>query len=318
MNKIVGLYPKSSYIQVVDHFVPMELTAQSDIKKPYQVYFPFAKGVIELSGKDTGTFLQALTTNDILSLSESESKRTLFTNPNGKILFDCFIRKTEDKFLLVTDPGDEKRLIEHLEFYHITEDVKLKDVSANYEVFFILDEENNYNGEFLKAAQKLYESKDTKLKVYLIPADETHYESLTKNGVQPIGLVFFEDLRPLFGFARAGVDFGIDQIPQEASLENCISLSKGCFTGQEPIARLTHRGQINKKLKTILSPQPLRAGCRLFLDQKEVGLITSASPIKTEKGYYSLGYIKTKQVQDLIPQTLIVEDTPVEISVQPE
>jgi len=117
-------------------------------------------------------------------------------------------------------------------------------------------------------------------------ADET-WSSLLRLGVKPFGLQSFESIRIDAGVPRYGFDMSETTIPLEANLVNAISYSKGCYVGQEVVARVSHIGQVNKRLAQIkMSIGNHKVGTKIFYEEKEVGSLTSIS------GTSALGYIR--------------------------
>ena len=79
------------------------------------------------------------------------------------------------------------------------------------------------------------------------------------------------------GIPRHGVDMGPDNLPGEAGIvERAVSFTKGCYVGQEPVARMYHRGRPNRHLRGLRLDAPLAAGEPLFAGEREVGRLTSA------------------------------------------
>lgn len=123
----------------------------------------------------------------------------------------------------------------------------------------------------------------------------------------------FEYLRIESGLPRHGHEITLDYIPLEANLWDDVSFSKGCYTGQEIIARMESRGRLAKKLFRLRPAQPINAGSDLMLAGRHAGTVTSAAngPI----GPVALGYVKTSVLdEDLsgltandIPVTLLRE-----------
>jgi folate-binding protein YgfZ len=86
-----------------------------------------------------------------------------------------------------------------------------------------------------------------------------------------------EVLRVEQGIPRHGVDMGPDNLPGEAGIvERAVSFTKGCYVGQEPVARMHHRGRPNRHLRGLRLDAPVTAGEPLFAGEREVGRLTSA------------------------------------------
>ena len=98
------------------------------------------------------------------------------------------------------------------------------------------------------------------------------------SGIRPVGWEASNIHRVEAGIPLYGVDFDESQIPLEAGLDNAISLKKGCYIGQEIIARATYLGHLNRRLGGLLldGDRPAIKGTKVFKEEKEVGWITSS------------------------------------------
>ena len=98
-------------------------------------------------------------------------------------------------------------------------------------------------------------------------------------GLQPAGLEAWNVHRMEAGIAWYGIDMDEARIPLEVGLEEAISYSKGCYVGQEVVARATYRGQVNRKLMGLLlsSGRPAHGGDKIYRDGQEVGWVTGGA-----------------------------------------
>ena len=133
-------------------------------------------------------------------------------------------------------------------------------------------------------------------------------------GLKPLGWRAHEMLRVEAGVPRYGQDMVDTTIPLEANLANAISYNKGCYIGQEVIARATFRGHMNRKLSGLLLGSTEAApGTELKKDGKKVGWVTSVvrSPLKGQT--VALGYVHRDHLE---PGTVLaVGDGPAEATV---
>ena len=313
MNEIVQFFPDADFIQVGDHYLPMHLTMQDKLNNPLELFFPFAKGVLQISGQDRIEYIHNMCTGDVKNWDFKEGHRTLFTNSHGKILFDTFIILSENELLVITDPGEEPGLKEHLEQFQITEDIQFTIKNDQYETIYLISKTRKFDYPALNNARPLFISPSGEMVVFLVPAQEKPVSQLLKTKSQPIGLELFDEIRPIQYFARAGADFNHDYLPQEASLEHAVCFNKGCYLGQEPISRIAFRGRVAKKLYAFRSTVPLLAEMKLTAANKEVGFITSGSTFKAEDGYFSLGYLQTSWIRTENRAELKVGENRVEV-----
>ncbi|MCA9932475.1 MAG: folate-binding protein YgfZ [Ardenticatenaceae bacterium] len=117
---------------------------------------------------------------------------------------------------------------------------------------------------------------------------QTHLQA---NGITPADEAAFDYLRIAAGLPRYGRELTLDYIPLEADLWADVSFNKGCYTGQEIIARLESRGRLAKRLVKLTTQVPITAGTDILADGKSVGTVTSTAvgPL----GAVALGYVKT-------------------------
>jgi len=295
--------------------VPLDYGSPSDEHKIVQAkvglidlsYF----GKVKVFGEEREMFLNALLTNDILPLKNGASLYSALLDRKGKMLSDMWAIKENDSFILIVEPDMQSKLLDILKERVISEIVEIQDVTDDLGLIGIygpesgqtlinwsskVDEPLSGNTDDLKLNNPgtgLTIIKSTRLGCLgydlLFPrskGDET-WSSLLKLDVKPFGLQSFESIRIDAGVPRYGFDLSENTIPMEANLVNAISYSKGCYVGQEVVARVSHIGQVNKRLAQIkLSYGNHRAGTKIFYEEKEVGSLTSIS------GNYALGYIR--------------------------
>jgi aminomethyltransferase len=120
---------------------------------------------------------------------------------------------------------------------------------------------------------------------------EALQQHLLDTGITPIDEAAFDYLRIEEGLPRFGRELTLDYIPLEANLWPDVSFTKGCYTGQEIIARMESRGRLAKRLVRLRAAGPVAAGAPVTAGGKEVGRVTSAA-VGLEKTV-ALGYIKT-------------------------
>jgi folate-binding protein YgfZ len=116
-----------------------------------------------------------------------------------------------------------------------------------------------------------------------------------------------EILRVEKGYPRPGFELSGDEFPQEARLDDAISYEKGCYLGQETVARIHYRGNVNRILVGIRAPKPMLRGSELVADERVVGSVTSAveSP---ELGPVGLGYVRREFADEGTELELQAED----------
>ena len=268
-------------------------------------------GKVKVFGEESEMFLNALLTNDIVPLKIGDSIYSALLDRKGKMLCDMWVIKENDSFILLTEPGMESKLLSILNDSVISEIVEFQDITDEFGLMGLYGSESgqalmNWSSKIGEPVSgKIDELKlktpghglalirSTRLGclgydlVFSYSRADEIWSSLLSLGVKPFGLESFESIRIDAGVPRYGFDLSENNIPIEANLINAISYSKGCYIGQEVVARVSHIGQVNKRLAQIkLGTDNHGPGTKLFYEAKEVGSLTSIS------GTTALGYIR--------------------------
>ena len=272
---------------------------------------------IELTGADRAKFLHGFCTNDINRLQPGQGCEGFLTNIKGRVVGHIFVFATETSLWLDTVNGQEMVIVPHLDRYLIREDVQFVSHSDRSELFItglhatqllMLDEglspygrvaRESFGHPFDIRRVDLFGSPG-----FLISLPHAALDTM-KSSLLAVGCVagsseLFESLRIAAGFPLYGIDITDENLAQEvARTKQCISFTKGCYLGQEPIARLDAMGHTNRELRRIRfapgsQPTP---GAKLLAAETddEAGVLTSVAPLPTATGEtLALGYLKTK------------------------
>ena len=199
---------------------------------------------VTMTGADRQTFLQNMCTNDIRRLTAGESCEAFCTDVQGKIVAQLFVVAGEDQFDLLTIPGQAATIIAHLDRYIIREDVTLTDTTSESDWVFAGNQMQKRQGQLGDVCcQEAWEA------------------------------LRIESRLPLFG-----IDFDNTNLPQEVDRNaQAISFTKGCYLGQETIARIDALGHVNKKVVLLQFDRETAppVGLELSVDGKKVGSVTS-------------------------------------------
>jgi folate-binding protein YgfZ len=229
---------------------------------------------LRVTGADRMTFLQGQCTNDVAKLKAGESCYAAFLTAKGKMRGEGNIIRLPDAFLLETNVG----LAPSLGKFIITEEVVIEDVSASW-------------GEWLIAG-------DVKAS---LPVDAITFAHSLGIGVisrqtlaSTLSVESLEILRIESAVPKWGVDMDENTIPNEVGLEKrAISYDKGCYIGQETIARIKTYGHVNRQLVQLsVNGDRLPIGGRILAGEKEVGNVTSAAHSVRLGKPVALGYVR--------------------------
>lgn len=255
---------------------------------------------LEITGSDRVAFLHNMCTNDIRRLSEGDTSEAFLTDVKGKIQAHVFVCVEAERITLLTVPGIAERIISQLDRYIIREEVSLTDATREHTWILVVGPQSQV------ALNEICE-RDSAL-----PTEKFRFSSLNLAGQQCLVarmallwpsnfLVRCENLEkfsqsmaapwidtssqawtslrvesqlPLFG-----TDFDDSNLPQEVNRDaQAISFTKGCYLGQETIARIDALGHVNKKLVTVSfeSESLPTPGTKLLRGGDEIGTVTTA------------------------------------------
>ena len=234
---------------------------------------PFPRGFLRVAGPDAETFLQSVVSNDVAALEPGSSCEALLLTAKSRVIAPLVVlRRASDDYLLVTEPELGERVGRELRRFRFAAKVELEpEEHASHVVLGSGDGDLPLADFGLPAALVLDGD----------PAGE------------PIPAETLEALRILAGTARWGREIDERVLPAEAGLvERAVSFSKGCYPGQEPIARLHHRGHANRGLRRLELDgddlPPYDADIRHA--DRVVGRLTSAA--RYEGRVVALGYVR--------------------------
>ncbi len=257
-------------------------------------------GVIELTGQDRQKFLHSFCTADIKKLSPGDQTEAFVLNGKGKSLCFANVLATEDRLLLVFNLGSSAPdVIAHLDMYLIREDVELSDRSNEMSVWFVSGEQAGDRLSGVDVAGLTVAAAEVAGDGWLVVGASSDSESveasLTSNQIQACGTESLMVRRVDSVTPWNGNEVTVDNLPQELDRdEKSISFDKGCYLGQETVARLDALGRVNWILRGFVCPENLEpeVGSKLEVDGKAAARITSVVYSEAEKRWIAIGFAK--------------------------
>lgn len=235
--------------------------------------------VLDLVGSDAAAILHNLTTNDVRALAVGQACETFLTDVRGKTLAHVQAFRIEEGYRLVGAAGQAEAIAAHADRYTIREDATPVDRSNEWKALIIHPEAADglraaiEQVDFCGATGWLGEQTRVAL--------GNDLESITSQlGEQEIGTEEdFHHARTLAGFPWYGIDLSEKNLPQEATrIEQSICFTKGCYLGQETVARLDALGQVQKQLVQWTTRGAIPTlGAEVSADDKVVGRLTSVA-----------------------------------------
>ena len=229
------------------------------------------RGVVRVAGDDAAKLLDNLITADLERLDKEPALFAGLLSPQGKILFDFFVVKTPDGFLLETARAKAADLAKRLTFYKLRAKAVIADVSADYEVLAAWDGAPPQ----IDGAIAFPDPRNAGLGWRLIlqtgrplpEADETTPEAYHAHRVS-------------LGMPEGGRDYELgDTFPHEALFDQIggVNFDKGCYVGQEVVSRMQHRSTARKRVVPIEGASDIPAGAEVRIGEAVIGSVGSSN-----------------------------------------
>jgi len=250
-----------------------------------------ARGKLLVGGPDAAEFLQGQLTNDVEALDPGEGHRGALLDRKGHIQADMrVLRLAADEIWIDTEPESLEALRGHLEMYKIGREVQIADLTAERTIVSLLGPRSveiagtaslpahASEPATVQGIQCLIVGTSGGLDLIAQAGDAKRLRAaLTAAGAIEVDPQAVEILRIEAGRPRFGAEMSSATMPAEAGIvEEAVSFEKGCYIGQEPVARLHYRGRPNRQLRGLALSAPVEAGSPLLLGEKEVGRVGSA------------------------------------------
>ena len=302
----------------------MNETAYRAVRDGRRVAFAqIERGYIEVTGRDRLTFLQGQVSNDVADLQVGQGRRACLLNATGHLLAELHIFELGERVLIETDRERVDLVLRTLERYVIRERAVFRDISADLVTVTV---QGSSAGELLAPAGlaplPAGAIRPTFSTERIVASDNEERLSIVRDRtgaggydvVSPVGTAAdIIDMMLYAEFANAldpqaldilrieawipawGKELDESVIPLEAEMHDAISYTKGCYVGQEIIARIHARGHVNKVLRLMSFASPVTPGAELSgrggdRDGARIGRITSVA-ISPDQGPIAMGYV---------------------------
>lgn len=232
------------------------------------------RAYVRVAGPDAADFLQRMLSNDVEALPEGGSCEALLLTPKARVIAPMLVwRRKADDFLLLTEP-------------ELGETLRTQLVRARFAAKCEIELEQHASTLVLHGSARGIANPE-----YGVPAVEVLDEEIEGRAA---GEEELERLRILARSPRYGRELDERVLPAEAGLdERAVSFTKGCYPGQEPVARLHHRGHANRVLRVLeLDGDPPAYDAEVLHEGRAVGRVTSAVP------GLALGYVRVEVPED--------------------
>ena len=259
------------------------------------------RGIILVSGKDSKEFLQNIITNDINNVKETNSIFSGIFTPQGKYLYEFFVLKSDEDYLLDCPNEFIEDIIVFLNKYKLNSEVLIKNISSKFVVSIISNEkfneikksENKFTQTIIYRLSPIFQDpRSNKLGSRIISNLEKLYLTIKK-----LSLNIHENNDYFVDAHKAGVPikklknlqnnlFGLEANFEEFT---AIDFKKGCYIGQENTARMKLKNKQRKKLFALSSNSSLELGSEITIENNSIGKILISNP-------YPFGLLDTTKI----------------------
>ena len=267
-----------------------------------------AFGRLKVTGEDAIDLLDRLSTNDFKLLGPGGGISSVLTTNKGRIIDLLRILQREDDLMMITSPGTTERVIEWIEFYTFAEDIEVEDLTANTSQWLVVGEfaeaavaEAGFDASGLNEQLSNATMSDHSTIIRAMFGEFPAYELIVPKsegapsfGVEQLGNSELAQLRVEQGVPAYPQEMNEDRNPLESLLKPHISFNKGCYIGQEVVARLNTYDRVQRFLCQLVvdNDEKVDTGAAVLVDGNQVGEITTSGP------GLALAYLRKRFYQD--------------------
>jgi len=277
--------------------------------------------ILQVSGEDALDLLQRMSTNDVHEIPKGTGKQTILTSDKGRIVDILTAINFGEYHWWLPSGNNLGETVQWFRKYIIMDDVRFMDVSDQWHCFEIIGPSasqvlTELNNQFplkpeLFSIQKIIIENVHCLVMRVPSISDVSYKIFAPHqqidilswflgiseSIPEIDFLDYEILRIEKGIGKSPNEYTINQNPLEAGLIHLINFKKGCYIGQEVIARLDTYNKVKSRLVGFKSGLLLPFGAKIIIDNNEVGHITSCCE-SYQFGFISLGYIRQEYAID--------------------
>jgi tRNA-modifying protein YgfZ len=265
-----------------------------------------ARGKLMISGGEAVEYLQGQLTNDVEALSPGEGQYAALLDRKGHMQADMRVLRTSPEEIWIdTEPEALEPALRHLEMYKVGREVAIADLTAERAILSLIGPrsveiagtaalpEFACEATAVGGVECLAVGTGGGIDLIVKSADGARLRSaLIAGGAAEVDPEAVEVIRIEAGTPRFGAEMSAETMPAEAGIvERAVSFTKGCYIGQEPVARLHYKGRPNRHLRGLELSAPTAPGTSLRLGEKEVGRIGSAC-VSPARGPLALAIVR--------------------------
>jgi len=270
------------------------------------------RGVVSVTGEGAREFLDNLITNDMaLITAASPAIHAGLLTPQGKILFEFFVVATPAGYLLETALAQTTALAKRLTLYKLRAKVEIKDAAGEVVVAVLFGDVRARPGGAIAFVDPRHPTMGDRI---LIPAPLVG-QAIAQTGAARMTAEAYHAHRIACGVPEAGLDYVLgDTFPHEADfdLQHGVSFTKGCFVGQEVVARMQNKTVVRKRVVRVTAGAPLTTGADVTVGDAVIGRIGSVD------GPRALGMLRLDRVAEAEDKGVAVAASGLTLSVDAE
>ncbi len=311
----------------------MDIDSYNHIRSGGTGFIEMPRGLIAVWGKEAVQFLDGLLTNDMKTLEDGGQILAAFPNAQGRLLAVVRVLGQGDSFLFETEEATREKVFNNLFRFTYAGDFFVEDLSEQYRYFEIFGGASNADEPSLTvglltqesvppvlpdgvidksvppalAGGMVFTSKSTSDLFATVDSADSFIETRRAEGAVNISATIYETLRIENGIPLYGVDMDENTIVPELGLDGLISYNKGCYIGQEIIARIHFRGHVAKQLTGLVLSESRQVGIATGFsagselttaDGKNAGRITSVTYSPKLNKAIALAYVRYDYLAD--------------------
>src|SRR3954470_21052763 len=242
------------------------------------------RGKLRLTGGEAAEYLQGQITNDVEGLAPGGGCYAALLSHKGKMVADMRVLRGPDFIWLDTETTALPVMLRNAQMFGIGRDVHAEELSGGYAILSLIGPAARdaldaappaTEHDWVEGEHGMYVATDFGVDVICSAADAEGVR--TALGIEPVSEDAAECLRIESGRPRLGLDIGSETIPEEAGLNSrAVSFTKGCYVGQETVARLHYKGKPNRHLRGLRLSEQAATGDAIVLGERELGRVGSA------------------------------------------
>ena len=305
-------------------FTSTEIALQA-AKKSSVIARPPMPGVLRMTGEDALDLVDRLSTNEVVERPVGSGVGTVLTTNKGRVVDLLTILYMSDHWLVLTSPGNQQRVMDWIEEFRFGEEIELEDVTEERALVAVigprgeealgvgtLEPYHCVEATIAGVETMVYGGGVGMGGTYNVIAPSGSVEEVRSGligaGAQEMDAEAYEVFRVGAGVPVYGAELGEEVNPLEAGLWDAVSFTKGCYVGQEVVARLNTYEKVKRYLSmlSIEGRGTPEVGATLIVDGKDAGKITSVAPVAVSGRRAALGYVRKKYAE---PGAKLVAET---------